>query len=62
MGHGSRLETVNRRWRKSAAELELMRHAAAIAAGGIQLAMQRTHPGVFEFQLESTFGRQHRRS
>ena len=33
-----------------------MRKAAAIAASGLQLAMQRTHPGVFEFQIASTFG------
>jgi hypothetical protein len=45
------------RWRKSPAELELMRKSAAIAASGLQLAMQRTHPGVFEFQIASTFGR-----
>jgi Xaa-Pro aminopeptidase len=33
-----------------------MRKSAAIAASGLQLAMQRTHPGVFEFQIASTFG------
>lgn len=43
------------RWRKSAAELKLMRTSAAIAASGIQLAMQRTRPGMFEFQIASTF-------
>lgn len=45
------------RWRKSAAELDLMRNSAAIAASGIQLAMQRTRPGMFEFQIASTFGK-----
>jgi Xaa-Pro aminopeptidase len=33
-----------------------MRKSAAIAASGLQLAMQRTRPGVFEFQIASTFG------
>lgn len=44
------------RWQKSAAELALMRRSAAIAAASIKLCMQRTRPGVFEFQLAATFG------
>jgi len=43
------------RWRKSSAEVEAMRQSAQLAAAGIRRCMQRTHPGVFEFQLAADF-------
>lgn len=49
------------RWRKSSAEVEAMRQSAQLAAAGIRRCMQRTHPGVFEFQLAADFGERHLR-
>lgn len=36
-----------------------MRQAAHVAASGIKKCMQRTQPGVFEFQLAAEFGAFH---
>ena len=33
-----------------------MRQSAHLAAGGLRRCMQRTHPGLFEFQLAADFG------
>lgn len=33
-----------------------MRQSAQLAAGGLRRCMQRTHPGLFEFQLAADFG------
>ena len=44
------------RWRKSAAELELMRQSAESAAEGITQCMQLSQPGVQEHRLAATFG------
>lgn len=49
------------RWRKSPAEVEAMRQSAQLAAAGMRRCMQRTHPGVFEFQLAADFGEGHLR-
>lgn len=43
------------RWLKSSAEVDAMRHTARVAASGIKKCMQRTQPGVFEFQLAAEF-------
>lgn len=44
------------RWRKSAAELELMRASASLAARALSRCMQLSRPGVEEHFLGATFG------
>lgn len=43
------------RWRKSPAELALMRRSAQLAAAAMTRCMQQSRPGVHEHQLASTF-------
>lgn len=43
------------RWVKSPAEVDAMRRSSRVAASGIKKCMQRTQPGVFEFQLAADF-------
>ncbi len=44
------------RWRKSGAEVELMRRSARAAAMALQRCMQMSHGGVHEAQIAATFG------
>lgn len=43
------------RWKKSAAEVSLLRQAASMAADGIKQCMRLTRPGAREYQLAATF-------
>lgn len=43
------------RWLKSPAEVDALRQSARVAASGIRKCMQRTQPGMFEFQLAAEF-------
>ena len=43
------------RWRKSPAELALMRRSAQLAAAAMTQCMQQSRPGVHEHQLAATF-------
>lgn len=43
------------RWRKSPAELALMRRSAQLAAAAMTQSMQQSRPGVHEHQLAATF-------
>ncbi len=44
------------RWRKSAAEMALMRESASLAARSLARCMQLAQPGVEEHFLGATFG------
>lgn len=43
------------RWRKSPAELALMRHSAKLAAAAMLGCIQQSHPGVHEHKLAASF-------
>jgi len=43
------------RWRKSPAELALMRRSAQLASAAMTQCMQQSQPGVHEHQLAASF-------
>lgn len=53
---GADEKLCGRRWQKSAAELDLMRQSASLAANSLARCMQLTRPGVDEHFLGATFG------
>lgn len=55
-GEEEGLRSCGCRWRKSAAEVELMRQSASLAAQSLARCMQLTKPGVEEHFLGATFG------
>ncbi len=46
---------------KDDGEIELMQKAANISANAHQLAMQKTHTGLFEFEVASVFDAEFRK-
>ncbi len=53
---GAEEKLCGHRWQKSAAELDLMRQSASLAANSLARCMQLTRPGVDEHFLGATFG------